>query len=144
MSKTLQPHRLQHARLFCPSLCPGVCSDSCPLSHWCYVIISYSATPLLLLFSIFASIRIFSSELALCIRWWKYWSFSFNISPYNEYLELISFRIDWFDIPCCPSDSQGFALAPQLKTISSSVLFMFFMFPLSHSYMTTGKNYSFD
>ena len=143
MSNTLQPHGLQHARLFCPP-CPGICSDSCPLSQWCYLIISYSTTPFLLLLSIFPSIRIFSSDLALCIRWRKYWSFSFSISPSNEYLELISFRIDWFDIPCCPRDSQGSALAPQLKTINSSVLFMFLMFPFSHSYMTTGKNHSFD
>ena len=125
MSNTLQPHGLQHARLFCPPPCPGICSDSCPLSQWCYLIISYSATHLLLLLSIFPNNRIFSSELALCIRWQKYWSFSLSISPSNEYLELISFRRDWFDIPCCPRDSQGSALAPQLKTINSSVLFMF-------------------
>ena len=54
--------------------------------------------PLLLLPSIFPSIRVFSKELALHIRWSKYWSFSFNISPSNEYLELISFRVDWFDL----------------------------------------------
>ena len=54
--------------------------------------------PFLLLPSIFPSIRIFSSELALCIRWPKYWSFSFSISPFNEYSELISFRIDWLDL----------------------------------------------
>ena len=54
--------------------------------------------PLLLLSSIFLSIRVFSSELALCIRWPKYWSFSFSISPFNEYSGLISFRMDWFDL----------------------------------------------
>ena len=54
--------------------------------------------PLLVLTSIFPSIRVFSSELALCIRWPKYWSFSFNISPSNEYTGLISFMIDWFDL----------------------------------------------
>ena len=54
--------------------------------------------PLLLLPSIFPSIRVFSNELALCIRWPKYWSFSFNISPSNEYLGLISFRMDWLDL----------------------------------------------
>ena len=53
--------------------------------------------PLLLLLSIFPSISVFSNESALCIRWPKYWSFSFNISPSNEYSELISFRIDWFE-----------------------------------------------
>ena len=55
--------------------------------------------PLLLLPSIFPTIRVFSSESVLCIRWPKYWSFSFNISPSNEYSELISFRMDWFDLP---------------------------------------------
>ena len=54
--------------------------------------------PLLLLSSIFPSIRVFSNELALCIRWPKYWGFSFSISPFNEYLGLIPFRIDWFDL----------------------------------------------
>ena len=54
--------------------------------------------PLLLLPSVFPSIRVFSNELALCIRWLKYWSFSFSIRPSNEYLRLISFRIDWFDL----------------------------------------------
>ena len=63
-----------------------------PTNH----LILYS--PLLLLPSIFPSIRIFSSDLALCIRWLKFWSFSFSISPSNEYSELISFRIDWFDL----------------------------------------------
>ena len=54
--------------------------------------------PLLLLPSVFPSIRVFSNELALCIRWPKYWSINFSISPSNEYLRLISFRIDWFDL----------------------------------------------
>ena len=77
--------------------------------------------PLLLLPSIFPSIRVFSNEAVLCIRWPKYWSFSFNISPSNEYLGLISFRIDWLDLhhtchrptkPRCPNYQ---ALAPQLE-----------------------------
>ena len=61
--------------------------------------------PLLLLPSVFPSIRIFSSESALCIRWPKYWKFSFSNTPSNDYSGLISFRIDWFDL-CCPRDSQ--------------------------------------
>ena len=72
------------------------CSNSRPLSWWCHPTIS-SCRPLLLLHSIFPSIRVFSGELALHIRWPKYWSFSFSISPSNEYSGLISFRIDWFD-----------------------------------------------
>ena len=97
MSESLPPHGLQHARLPCPSLSPGVCSHSCPLSQGCYLNIS-SCLPLLLLPSIFPSIRVFSSESSLHMRWPKYWSFSFNISPSNEHPALISFRMDWLDL----------------------------------------------
>ena len=78
--------------------------------------------PLLLLPEIFPSIRIFSNELALRIRWPKYWSFSFNISPSNEYSGLTSFRIDWFDLLCSPWDSQESFPTPQFKSINSSAL----------------------
>ena len=98
MSDSLWPHELQHARLACPSLSPGVCSDSCPLSQWCHPTISSSVTPLLLLPSIFPSIRVFSNKSALSFRWPKYWSFSFIISPSNEYSGFTSFRIGWFDL----------------------------------------------
>ena len=89
---TLQPHGLQQARLPCSSPSPGVCSYSCPES----VMLSNHlilCRPLLLLPTIFPSIKS-----ALRIRWPKYWSFSFSISPSNEYLGLISFRTDWFDL----------------------------------------------
>ena len=82
-------------RLPCPSPSPRVCSNSCPLSQWCHAAISSSIHPFLLL-SISPSIRVFSNELALCIRWPKYGSFS--ICPCSEYSELLSFRIDWFDL----------------------------------------------
>ena len=95
---TLRHHGLQHAWLPCPSAAPGAYSNSCPLSWWCHPTISSWVRPFLLLFSIFPSIRVFSSESALHIRWPKYWSFSFNISPSNTYSGLISFRIDWFDL----------------------------------------------
>ena len=92
---TLWPHGLQHTRLPCPSLSPRVCSNSCPLSWWCHPSISSSvATFFLLLPSISLSIRDFSNESVLHTRWPKYWSFSFSISPSNEYSGLISFRID--------------------------------------------------
>ena len=79
--------------------------------------------PLPLLPSIFPSIRVFSSELALLIRWPKYWSFSFNISPdSSEYSRLISFRMNWFDQPCHPRDSQESSPAPQFKGINSLML----------------------
>ena len=82
----------------CPSPSPEVCSNSCPLSQWCHPAVSSSVVPLLLLPSIFLSFRVFSDESALHIRWPKYWSFSFSISPSSEYSGFISFRIDWFDL----------------------------------------------
>ena len=78
--------------------------------------------PLLLLPSIFPSIRVFSNELAVCIRWTKYWSFSFSISPSNEYSGLISFRIDWIDLLESPQDSQESSPTPEFKSINSSAL----------------------
>ena len=89
MSDSLWPHGLQHARLPYPSLSPRVCSNSCPLSWWHHPTISHH--PLLLLPSVFHSIRVFSSELTLRIRWPKYWSFSINSS--NEYSGL--FPLGW-------------------------------------------------
>ena len=71
--------------------------------------------PLLLPPSVFPSIRVFSNELALCIMWPKYWSFSFSISPSNEYSGLISFRMDWLDL-CSPRDSQDSSLTPTYET----------------------------
>ena len=97
MSNTLQPHGLQHARPPCPSPTLRACSDSCPLSQWCHSTI-LPCHPLLLLPSIFPSIRVFSKESVLCIRWPNYRSFNFSISLSNEYSGLISFRIDWLDL----------------------------------------------
>ena len=94
--------------------------------------------PLLLLPSIFPSIRVFSNESALHMRWPKYWSFSFNISPSNEHPRLISFRMDWLDLLAV----QG-TLKSLLQHYSSkaSILLhsVFFIVQLSHPYMTTGK-----
>ena len=99
--------------------------------------------PLLLLPSIFPSIRVFSNEPALHIRWPKYWSFRFNISPSNEYSELISFRMDWLDLLAV----QG-TLKSLLQQHSSKTLILwrstFFIVQLSHPYVTTGKSISFD
>ena len=97
VSDSLQPHALQHARLPCPSPTSRACSNSfielvMPSNH---LILCH---PLFLLSSIFPSIRVFSSESVLHIRWLKYWSFSFSISPSNEYPGLISFTIDWLDL----------------------------------------------
>ena len=78
--------------------------------------------PLLHLSSIFFNIRVFSNELALHIRWPKFWNFNFSISPSSEYSGLISFRIDWFDLLAVQRDSQKSSLAPQLEIINSSAL----------------------
>ena len=95
--------------------------------------------PLLLLASIFPSIRVFSNESALCIRWPKYWSFRFNISPSNEHPELISFRMDWLDLLAVQGTLKSLL---QYQSSKASILLCsaFFIVQLSHSYMTTGKN----
>ena len=106
MSKSLPFHRLQHSRLPCPSPSPGVSSNSCPLCLWCHQIISSSGIQFSSCPASFPASGSFPvSQLlasALCIRWPKYWSFTFNISHSNEYAGLISFRIDWFDILAAP------------------------------------------
>ena len=90
MSDSLPLHGLQPTRLPCLLPSPRTCSNSCALSQWCHSTISFSPLSS-------SSPPAFSSGLALCIRWPKYYSFSFGISPSNEYSGLISFRIDWFD-----------------------------------------------
>ena len=89
---TLQPPGLQHSRLPCPSLSHRVCSNSCSLSQWCHPTISSPVAPSSPAFNLSQHQGLFN-ELAFCIRWPKYWSFSFSISPSNEYSGLISFRI---------------------------------------------------
>ena len=94
--------------------------------------------PLLLLPSLFPSIRVFSNESALCIRWPKYWSFSFNISPSNEYPGLISFRMYWLDLLAVQGTLKSLL---QHRSSKASILWRsaFFTVQLSHPYMTTGK-----
>ena len=94
--------------------------------------------PLLLLPSVFPSIRVFSNESALGIRWLKFWSFSFSISPSNEYPGLISFRMDWFDLPAAQGTLKSL---PQHHSSKASILqcLAFFMVQLSHLYITIGK-----
>ena len=133
MSDSLRPHELQHARL--PSPTPELAQthvlwvgDAAQLSQLC--------RPLLLLPSIFPSIRVFSSESVLHIRWPNYWSFS--ISPSNEYSGLISFRTDWFDLLAVQGTHKSLL---QHHSSKASVFWCsaFFMVQLSHPYMTTGK-----
>ena len=97
--------------------------------------------PLLLLPSVFPSIRVFSNESALHIRWPKYWSFIFNISPSSEHPGLISFRMDWLDLLAVQGTHKSLL---QHHNSNSSNLWcsVFFMVQLSHLYMTTGKNHS--
>ena len=95
---TLRPDRPQYPRLPCPSLSPRFSSDSCPMSLWCYLtILSFARHPSPFAFNL-SQIKVFSSDLALHIRWPKYWSFSFSISVSNEYSGLISFRMNSFDL----------------------------------------------
>ena len=130
-------HGLQHTRPPCPSPIPVVYSNSSPLTQWCHPTIS-SCHPLLFLPSIFSTIGVFSNESVLHIRWPKYWSFSFNISPSNEHSGLISFRMVWLDLLAV----QG-TLKSLLQNHSSKASILrhsaFFVVQLSHPYMTTGK-----
>ena len=139
VSNSLLPHGLQHARPSCPSPAHRVYSNSWPLSQWCHPTIS-SYHPLLLLPSIFPRIRVFSNESALCIRWPKYWSFSFSISPSKGYSGLISFRTNWLDLLAVQETLKSLL---QHHSSKASILqcSAFFIVQLSHPYMTTGTIY---
>ena len=136
MSDSLQPHAARQASLSITnpwSLAKYMSIESVMLSNH---LIFYH--PLLLLPSVFHSIGVFSNELVLCIRWPRYWSVSFNISPFNEHSVLISFRIDWFDLLAAQGTLKGLL---QHHNSKSSILqcSAFFTVQLSHPYMTTGK-----
>ena len=142
----------------CPTLCVTPLTAACQASlsitnfqHLLRLMSIESVMPsnhlilchhLLLLPSIFPSIRVFPNESVLCIRWPKYWSFSFSISPYNEYSGLISFRIDWLDLLAVQGTLKSLL---QHHSSKASILWhsAFFRVQLLHPYMTTGKN-SFD
>ena len=124
-----EPHRLQHARLPSPPLSPGVCSNSCPLILWCYPIISSSVTPLVTL----PSISVFSNKLAVCIRWPKYWSFSFSIFQYTLVYPNIPMNIqDW-----APLGWTGWISLPssRLSGVFSGTTVWKYQFPLSWGYL---------
>ena len=145
VSDSLRPHESQHARPPCPSPTPGVHSNSCPLSRWCHTAISSSYRPLLLLPPIPPSIRVFSKESTLRMRWPKYWSFSFSISPSNTGKEFrTDFLLDWLVwLPSCPSNSQESSATPEFKSINSSVL-SFLHSPTLTSIHDHRKNHSLD
>ena len=121
VSDSLCSHGLQHTRLPGSSQSLRVGLSLCPLSWWCHPIISSSVAPLLLLPSVFPSIRDFSSESALGIRWPQYWTSSFSISPFNKYSELISLKIDWFDLLAVQGTLKVFA-STTVEGISSLLL----------------------
>ena len=137
MSDSLWPHGPQHARPPCPSPLPSLLKlmsieSVMPSSH------RILCHPLLHLPSIFSSIRVFSIESALRIRWPKYWSFSFYISPSNEHSGLISFRMDWLDLLAVQGTLKSLL---QHHSSKASILWCsaFFTVQLSHPYMTTRK-----
>ena len=127
------PHQASLSITISQSLLKLMCIESLmPSNH------TILCQPLLLLPSIFPSIRVFSNESAFCIRWPKYWSFSFNIRPSNEYSGMISFRMDWLDLPVV---QETFKILLQHHNSKASILqhSAFFVVQLSHPYMTAGK-----
>ena len=139
MSDSLRPHESQHTRPPCPSPTPGVHSDSRASSQRCHpAISSILCRPLLLLPPIPPSIRVFSNESTLHMRWPKYWSFSFSIIPFKEIPGLISFRMDSLDLLAVQGTLKSLL---QYHSSKASILrhSAFFTVQLSHPYMTTGK-----
>ena len=136
MSDSLRPRGLQCTRLPCPLPSPGVFSNLCPLSQVMPSDHLILCCPLLFLPSVFPSIRVFSNESALHIRWPKSWNY--RISPSNEYSRLISFRMNWFDHLAVQRTLKSFLQHHNLK---ASILkcSTFFMVQFSHQYKTTRK-----
>ena len=138
MSDCSQPHGLQHTRPPCPSPTPRVYPNSCPLSQWCHPTISSSDVPFASRLQSFPASGSFQNESAFHIRWPKYWSLSFNISPSNEHSGLISFRMDWLDLLAVQRTLKSLL---QHHSSKASILRLsaFFIVQLSQSYMTAGK-----
>ena len=138
MSDSLQPHEPQHARPPCPSPTARLYPNPCPLGPWCHPTISSSVIPFSSSPRSFPASGSFQMTHALCIRGPKYWSFSFNISPSNEYPGLISFRMDWLDLLAVQGTLKSLL---QHHSSKASILWCsaFFIVHLSQPYMTTGK-----
>ena len=134
-SNSSQPHESQHARPPCPSPTPGVYPNSCPSSRWWNPAISFSVTPFSSCPQPLPASGFFPP---LRMRWPKYWSFSFSISPSNEHPGLISLRMDWLDLLAVQGTLKSLL---QHHSSKASVIWCsaFFMVQLSHPYMTTGK-----
>ena len=137
MSDSLQPNELQHTRPPCPSPYSGACSNSCPLSLWCHPTISSSVVPFSSCLQSFPA-----SGSVLRIRWPKYWSFSFSISPSNEHPGRVSLRMDWLDL-LAVQGTQELSPTPQFKSINSLVL-SFLHSPRCTSIHDHWKNHSLD
>ena len=139
LSDSLRPHGLQQARFPCPSPSPRACSNSCPPTQSVmpsnHLIL---CRPLLLLPSVFPSIRVFSNASVLHIRWPKYWSFSFSISPCNEYSGLFSFRMDGLDLLAVQGTLKSL-LQHHSSKASIPHCSSFFIVQHSHPYIATGK-----
>ena len=131
VSDSLWPHGLQHARLPYSLPTPGACSNSCPLNQWCHPTVSSSVV---LLPSILPSIRVFSNGSVFHIRWAKFWSFSFSISPSSEHPGLISFRMDGFYFLAVQGTLKSLL---QHHSSKASILWCsaFFIVQLSHPYI---------
>ena len=137
VSDSLRPHESQHTRPLCSSPIPGVHPNSCPSSWWCHPAISSSVRPFSSCPQSLPASESFPIS-QLCMRWPKYWSFSFSISPSSEHPGLISFTMDWLDLLAV----QG-TLKSLLQHHSSKASILqcsaFFTVQFSHPYMTTGK-----
>ena len=146
VSDSLWPHGLQLDRPPCPSAVPQACSNFYPSSQWYHPTISSSVIPFSSCLQSLTASGSFqmkwkedlSNESVLHIRWPKYWSFNFNISPSNEYSGLISFRIDWLDLLVVQGTLKSLLQHPSSKA-SILLCSAFFIVQLSHKYMTTGK-----
>ena len=137
MSGSLWPHELQHARLPCPSLSHGACSNSCPLSWWCHPTISFSVVSFSSCPLSYPAFGVFSSESALCIRCPKYWSFSFSTSPSNEYSVLISFRMNGL----ISLQSKGLSRVFSSTTVQKLQIYNFVFINLTYYKFKVGQNY---
>ena len=133
MSDSLGPHGLQHASLSCPSLTAGAYSNACPSSWWGHPTISSSVIPFSSCLQSFQA-----SGSVLRIMWPKYWSFSFSISPSNEYSGLISLRIEWFDFLAAQGTLKSLIqhCSSKISILWCSAFFIVQLFP----HITAGKN----
>jgi len=142
-SNSLWPHELQHARPPCLSPTPEVHSNPRPSSQWCHPAISSSVVPFSSYLQSLPASESFPMSQLFAWDGQKYWSFSFSISPSKEHPGLISFRMDWLDLLAVYGTLKSLL---QHHTSKASILWCsaFFMIQLSHLFMTTGKNHSFD